>query len=82
MTQSERNQLIAGLLKKDHEFKKLHKEHEVLEAQLERFNGRLGLTAEDEVERKKIQKLKLQQKDRMEAILREAQNSPKKAAFA
>jgi uncharacterized protein YdcH (DUF465 family) len=82
MTHSERNLLIAGLLKKDHEFKKLYKEHEILEAQLDGFNGRVSLTPEDEVERKKIQKRKLQQKDRMEEILRNAQGSPGKVAFA
>lgn len=82
MTYRERDHLIAGLLKNDHEFKKLYKEHEVLEAQLASFNGRVGLSAEDEIERKKIQKKKLQQKDRMEEILRKAQNSPDRIVIA
>ncbi len=82
MTQSQRTLLVATLLENDHEFKKLHQEHQVLEEQLAGFNGRVKLTPEDEMKRKNIQKRKLQQKDRMEEILRRAQDSGVGVAFA
>ena len=79
MTSYDREQIIAELLRENHEFKKLHKEHERLETQLEGLNGRVSLTASDEMERKNIQKKKLARKDRMEEILRQSQNSQDRA---
>ncbi len=63
-----------GLLKKrlmeeDPEFKKLMEEHVAFEGILAGFNERTHLTPAEEIERKRIQKLKLSGKDKMEAIL-------------
>ena len=55
------------------EFKKWEEEHENLEQTLETFESRRHLTPEQEVERKRVQKLKLAAKDRMMEIVRRAQ---------
>jgi uncharacterized protein len=67
-----REQLIDGLLKNNNEFRRLHKNHQYLEMQLEEMNRRRYLKPEEELERKNIQKKKLQEKDRMEELLRRA----------
>mgnify|MGYP001804922735 CR=1 FL=1 len=47
------------------ELERLHNEHRELKARLSELNSRLSLTRDEEVERKTIQKLKLQKKDRI-----------------
>ena len=61
--------LKQRLMEEDPEFKKLVDEHIKFEAILAQFNERTHLTPAEEVERKRIQKLKLSGKDRMEIIL-------------
>ena len=58
------------LLEKDNEFKRLLKDHQTLEARLQELDRRTYLTPEEEVERKRIQKMKLHRKDRMAEIAR------------
>jgi uncharacterized protein YdcH (DUF465 family) len=65
-----RDQLVGELLNQDDEFRALFKEHQTLEDQLVEFGRRRYLNTEEEMERKKLQKVKLQGKDRMEEILR------------
>lgn len=65
-----RKVLISKLLKRDTEFRKLHKSHQDLEWRLGELDRQRYLSTDEELERKRIQKLKLQQKDRMEEILR------------
>jgi uncharacterized protein YdcH (DUF465 family) len=55
------------------EFSRLLEQHRTYEQQLDLFNDSKFLTNEQEVERKRLQKLKLQGKDRMLSILREYQ---------
>jgi hypothetical protein len=50
----------------------LHHDHQELETTLGRFNTQRYLTTEDEVERKRVQKLKLLRKDQMEEIIHRA----------
>jgi hypothetical protein len=50
------------------ELLRLRREHGELKARLSELNGRLYLSTEEEVERKTIQKLKLQRKDRIAAL--------------
>ena len=50
-------------------FRKLYEEHTFFEKELQQLDDRPHLTAEDVVQRKKIQKLKLAGKDEMEKIL-------------
>lgn len=65
-----RDRLVTELLGHHPEFRTLFKEHQTLEAQLEELGRRRYLTPDEEMERKRIQKVKLQGKDRMEEILR------------
>ncbi len=64
-------ELIQQLTDRDAELKKFWDEHNELERQLEEFNRRPYLTAAEAVERKRLQKLKLAGRDRMEQILAE-----------
>jgi uncharacterized protein YdcH (DUF465 family) len=61
--------LKKRLIEEDPEFKKLVEEHITFEGILAGFNERTHLTPAEEIERKRIQKLKLSGKDKMEAIL-------------
>ncbi len=62
-------ELIERLLPLVPELKNLVEEHEALERELEKYNRKRYLTSSEEMERKRIQKLKLLGKDRIEAIL-------------
>jgi uncharacterized protein YdcH (DUF465 family) len=62
-------QTIVSLLDKDPELKKYYEEHRELEKKLADFQHKHHLTADEEVEMKNIQKLKLAGKDRIMAIL-------------
>jgi hypothetical protein len=53
----------------DEELKALYQEHLELKLRLDDFRNKVWLTAEEELEKKRIQKLKLASKDRMMAIL-------------
>jgi len=61
--------LIQKFISGDPELKRRMDEHEEYERKLAELNRRLHLTPEEEVERKRIQKLKLVGRDRIEAIL-------------
>jgi uncharacterized protein YdcH (DUF465 family) len=67
-------ELIQRYLSNDHELRTLYDEHQTLKHQLEDFRRRQYLTVEEEVEMKRIQKLKLASKDRMMAILNRHQH--------
>ena len=62
-------ELIKTLLDRDPELKQYYEEHVALERELARFQGRSHLTSEEEVEKKRIQKLKLAGKDKIMEIL-------------
>lgn len=62
-------ELIQKYIPVDPELKRYIQEHEEFEKKLEEMNRRIYLTPEEEVERKRIQKLKLAGRDRIEAIL-------------
>ncbi len=63
---------IAELLRKENEeYKKMEEEHRKLEQCLADMGKKKYLTTEEEIERKKTQKQKLQQKDRMAEFIRE-----------
>jgi len=54
------------------EFQKCEREHHELESTLASIDAHVYLTPEEEVERKRIQKLKLAAKDKMMEMLRQA----------
>ncbi len=62
-------ELIAQLSDKDPELKKFWEEHNELERLVAEFNRRPYLTAAETMERKRLQKLKLAGRDKMEQIL-------------
>ncbi len=62
--------LVARLRVEDSEYQKWEQEHRKLEDSLMSFETHRYLTPEEELERKRIQKLKLAAKDRMMEIIR------------
>ena len=61
--------LIRVWVQQDPELKQRIDEHEEFERRLEEFNRRPYLTAEETLERKRLQKLKLAGRDKIEQIL-------------
>jgi uncharacterized protein YdcH (DUF465 family) len=61
--------LIERYIQLDGELKQHVEAHRKLETNLEDFNKRIYLTPQEEIEKKKLQKLKLLSKDRIYAIL-------------
>lgn len=62
--------VLSTLCETDPRFRKLYEEHKLLEKQLQRLDQCTFLTAEQEVERKTIQKMKLAGKDEMEQYIK------------
>jgi hypothetical protein len=63
-------EIISILRNESEEYKKFEEEHKKLEQSLEEIKSKKYLTPEEEVEKKKIQKQKLQYKDRMARLIR------------
>ena len=62
-------QVIASLVDKDPELKKYYEEHQELERKLAEFQHKHHLSPDEEVEKKRLQKLKLLGKDKIMEIL-------------
>jgi uncharacterized protein YdcH (DUF465 family) len=62
-------QMIASFVDQDPELRRYYEEHLELEKRLGDLNNRLYLSAEEEVERKRLQKQKLIGKDKIMQIL-------------
>ena len=60
---------ITALAEKDPEFKTLIQEHRLLDEKLKEFDRKVYLSPDEEMERKKLQKLKLVKKDKIAQIL-------------
>ena len=69
--------IIEQVKQSNAEFCRLLEEHQQYEDQLAAYNDLRFMTSEQEVERKRLQKLKLQGKDRMLAILQQYQVAPR-----
>ena len=69
--------VIEQVQRDNAEFCRLLEEHQQYEDQLAAYNDLRFMTSEQEVERKRLQKLKLQGKDRMLAILQPYQVAPR-----
>ncbi|MGK2906019.1 MAG: DUF465 domain-containing protein [Desulfuromonadales bacterium] len=63
--------LIRRLTEESPRFRKLHEEHLLFEKKLQEYEDMIYLPEEIDIERKKIQKLKLAGKDEMESMLRD-----------
>jgi uncharacterized protein YdcH (DUF465 family) len=68
-------EVVENLKKENEEFKKLMDEHHGLENLLAEIDKKMHLTAEEEIERKRIQKQKLLKKDRMAELIRDFMKS-------
>ena len=62
-------EFIVSLLDKDPELRKYYEEHQSLEKQLEIFQHKPHLSSFEEVEKKRLQKLKLAGKDKIMEII-------------
>lgn len=63
-------ELIEQLVYENAKFRMLFEEHQLLERELDELERKKFLTTEEELERKKIQKIKLAGKDEMTRIMR------------
>ena len=70
----EKSAFVQNLLEIDEEFKKAFDVHKDYESKLAELDSRQYLTTEDQVERKKLQKKKLVEKDRMEVMIQRHKN--------
>jgi uncharacterized protein YdcH (DUF465 family) len=70
--------LIEHLKQTNPEFRQLMEQHLQYEHQLEEFNKLRYLSSEQELEKKRVQKIKLHGKDRMAEILKEHKARPNK----
>jgi uncharacterized protein len=64
-------ELIDQLIPENEELRKLVAEHKEFESQLDEWKKRLYLSDDENQEKKRIQKLKLAGRDRIEQILRD-----------
>lgn len=63
--------LIERVKRENEEFRTLYLEHTILEKKLSEFSKSKYLTSEEDIERKRLQKVKLSGKDRMAEILKQ-----------
>ena len=61
--------LIGRLIKENKTLRECMEQHKEYERELEGYNKRIHLTTEESIERKKIQKLKLAGRDKIERVL-------------
>lgn len=61
--------LVQQLFDRNPRFRLLYEEHQVLERELSQLNTKSFLTPDEELEKRKVQKLKLAGKDEMEKML-------------
>lgn len=62
-------ELIRQFVDHDNELRVLYQEHQELKQKLETFRTKMYLTTEEELEKRRIQKLKLASKDKMMELL-------------
>jgi len=70
MVETDEN-LIQRLSEESPRFRKLHEEHILFEKKLQEYEEMAYVSEEADLERKKVQKLKLAGKDEMEGMLRD-----------
>ena len=64
-----RDAKMAALIETNPDFRNLVQEHRMLDDQLKEFDRKVYLTPDEEMERKRLQKLKLAKKDQIARIL-------------
>lgn len=68
-------QLIQKYVEKDAELRDAVCEHKNLEVEIESYNKRIHLTPEEEIERKTLQKKKLQKKEQIYSMIAKHENA-------
>jgi len=68
------SEIIEKLLEGDEEFKKIYFEHRELDEVIRNLEEKESLTLDDEVEVKRLKKIKLSLKDRMESRINGLKN--------
>jgi uncharacterized protein YdcH (DUF465 family) len=68
--------LIKQYIHQDEELRNYVEDHEKLEADIENYNKRIYLTAEEETEKKNLQKRKLRGKEQIYRILHKYRDQP------
>lgn len=63
--------IIEKLLKSDEEFERIYSEHRELDEVIRNLEEKDSVTMDDQVEIKRLKKIKLSLKDRMEAKIKE-----------
>ncbi|HEY8370486.1 MAG TPA: YdcH family protein [Thermodesulfobacteriota bacterium] len=66
---TEREAIVARLAQENEEFARMVREHAELDRQVAELERRVHLSTDEELELKRIKKLKLAGKDRIEAML-------------
>lgn len=64
-------EIISILRSESEEYRKIEEEHRKLDKDLDEMSKKRYLTSDEEVEKKRMQKQKLQYKDRMAELIRE-----------
>lgn len=64
-------EIIERLKKENEEFRKISEEHHNLDTLISEMDKKVYLTAEEDIERKKLAKQKLQKKDKIADMVRE-----------
>ncbi len=64
-----KEEFIERLLKEDEEFRKIYTAHREYDRQIQKLDKKLFLTPSEKIERRKLQKLKLNEKDKMETAI-------------
>jgi hypothetical protein len=72
--------LTKKYIHQDEELRRYIEDHEKLESDLENFNKRIYLTAEEEIERKTLQKRKLRVKEQIYKILAKYRSQTNKSS--
>ena len=65
-------ELVGRLLKENEEFRNVYTQHREYTKKVEKMEKKAVLTGEDEIEKKRLKKLKLAMKDMIEKIISEA----------
>jgi len=68
------SEIIEKLLEEDENFKKIYFEHRELDEVISKLEEKESLTFDDEVEVRRLKKIKLSLKDRLESRIHELKN--------
>ncbi|MEE8185972.1 MAG: DUF465 domain-containing protein [Thermodesulfobacteriota bacterium] len=77
-----KEEFLKRLLKEDEEFRKAYTTHREYGRQIQKLDKKIFLTPPEKVERKKLQKLKLNEKDKMETVISRCEVMEERETYA